>query len=128
MTWLTHLGIQLAPSRDPSGTRVAAKGWHLWLRTRRAGLRFIWLLPTPGDWADFRDLVYVWGFRRASSHNLLVEVSLLEEFPYRGWFDHVGPYRRKAIGHSLGGLLAKMMVSDSLDLIWNQFSECPRID
>jgi len=29
------------------------------------------------------------------------------------------------IGHSLGGLLAKMMVSDSHDLIWNQFFRVP---
>ena len=29
------------------------------------------------------------------------------------------------IGHSLGGLLAKMMVSDSRDLVWNQFFRVP---
>jgi hypothetical protein len=29
------------------------------------------------------------------------------------------------IGHSLGGLLAKMIVSDSHDLIWNQFFRVP---
>ena len=32
------------------------------------------------------------------------------------------------IGHSLGGLLAKIMVSDSHDLIWNKFFTVPPID
>lgn len=48
--------------------RVAATGWHLWLPARRARLRFIWRLPPSCDWADFRDLAYGWGFRRAPSH------------------------------------------------------------
>ena len=55
-------------SRLRHARRVAATGWHLWLPARRVGLRFIWLLSPPGDWADFRDLAYGWGFRRASSH------------------------------------------------------------
>ena len=48
--------------------RVAATGWHLWLPARRAGVRVVWLLPPLSHWADFRDLAYGWGFRRAPGY------------------------------------------------------------
>jgi hypothetical protein len=55
-------------SRLCDARRIAATGWHLWLLAGRVGLRIIWILPPLGDWADFRDLAYGWGFRRAPSH------------------------------------------------------------
>ncbi len=55
-------------SRLCDARRIAATGWHLWLLAGRVGLRIIWILPPLGDWADFRDLAYGWGFRRAPGH------------------------------------------------------------
>jgi hypothetical protein len=48
--------------------RLASTGWGVWLPAWRVRLCLIWFLPPLGHWADFRDLAYGWGFRRATGH------------------------------------------------------------
>ena len=94
------------------------------------------ILSSPLMWRDLTNRVMadsvlqkkyqIWHYTYATGYPILTSANML-----RQQLDSVNLALRRGglpphkpvvlIGHSLGGLLAKMMVSDSHDLIWNQF-------
>jgi triacylglycerol esterase/lipase EstA (alpha/beta hydrolase family) len=72
----------------------------------------------------------IWHYTYATGFPILTSAQMLREQldGVNIALQHVGlpPHKPMVlVGHSLGGLLAKMMVSDSRDLIWNQFFRVP---
>jgi len=98
------------------------------------------ILSSPLMWKDLTNRIMgdpvlqrkyqVWHYTYATGFPILTSARMLRE-----QLDGVNIALQRAglpphqpivlIGHSLGGLLAKMMVSDSHDLIWNQFFRVP---
>jgi triacylglycerol esterase/lipase EstA (alpha/beta hydrolase family) len=98
------------------------------------------ILSSPLMWKDLTNRIMgdpvlqkkyqVWHYTYATGLPILTSARLLRE-----QLDEVNVALQRSglpphkpillIGHSLGGLLAKMMVSDSRDLIWNQFFRVP---
>jgi pimeloyl-ACP methyl ester carboxylesterase len=94
------------------------------------------ILSSPLMWRDLTNRIranpvlqkryQIWHYTYATGYPILTSANML-----RQQLDSVNRALRRdglpphkpivLIGHSLGGLLAKMMVSDSYDLIWNQF-------
>jgi PGAP1-like protein len=94
------------------------------------------ILSSPLMWRDLTNRIranpvlqkryQIWHYTYATGYPILTSANML-----RQQLDSVNLALRRdglpprkpivLIGHSLGGLLAKMMVSDSYDLIWNQF-------
>jgi pimeloyl-ACP methyl ester carboxylesterase len=94
------------------------------------------ILSSPLMWRDLTNRIMgdpslqkkyqVWHYTYATGFPILTSANM-----FREQLDGVNIALQRAglpphkpivlIGHSLGGLLAKMMVSDSHDLIWNQF-------
>jgi pimeloyl-ACP methyl ester carboxylesterase len=94
------------------------------------------ILSSPLMWRDLTNRIMadpvlqkkyqIWHYTYATGYPILSSAIMLRE-----QLDGVNVALQRAglpphrpivlIGHSLGGLLAKMMVSDSQDLIWNQF-------
>jgi len=94
------------------------------------------ILSSPLMWKDLTNRVMgdpllqkkyqIWHYTYATGFPILTSARMLRE-----QLDGVNIALRRAglpphkpmvlIGHSLGGLLAKMMVSDSRDLLWSQF-------
>jgi len=94
------------------------------------------ILSSPLMWRDLTNRIManpvlqkkyqIWHYTYATGFPILTSANM-----FRQQLDGVNVALRRArlpphkpivlIGHSLGGLLAKMMVSDSHDLIWNQF-------
>jgi pimeloyl-ACP methyl ester carboxylesterase len=94
------------------------------------------ILSSPLMWRDLTNRIrgdpslqrkyQVWHYTYATGFPILTSANM-----FREQLDGVNIAFQRAglpphkpivlIGHSLGGLLAKMMVSDSHDLIWNQF-------
>jgi hypothetical protein len=98
------------------------------------------ILSSPLMWKDLTNRIIgdpvlqkkfqVWHYTYATGFPILTSARMLRE-----QLDGVNIALQRAglsphkpivlIGHSLGGLLAKMMVSDSQGLIWNQFFRVP---
>jgi PGAP1-like protein len=94
------------------------------------------ILSSPLMWRDLTNRIMgdpvlqkkyqIWHYTYATGYPILTSANMLRE-----QLDGVNVALQRAglpphrpivlIGHSLGGLLAKMMVSDSHDLVWNQF-------
>ncbi|MBV8970639.1 MAG: hypothetical protein JO331_16500 [Verrucomicrobia bacterium] len=94
------------------------------------------ILSSPLMWRDLTNRIMadpalqkkyqIWHYTYATGYPILTSANM-----FRQQLDSVNVALRRSglpphkpivlIGHSLGGLLAKMMVSDSHDLIWNQF-------
>jgi pimeloyl-ACP methyl ester carboxylesterase len=94
------------------------------------------ILSSPLMWRDLTNRIMadpvlqkkyqIWHYTYATGYPILTSANML-----RQQLDGVNVALQQSglpphkpvvlIGHSLGGLLAKMMVSDSHDLIWNQF-------
>jgi Alpha/beta hydrolase family len=98
------------------------------------------IVSSPLMWRDLTNRIMgdpvlqkkyqIWHYTYATGYPILTSASML-----RDQLDGVNIALQRAglpphkpivlIGHSLGGLLAKMMVSDSHDLIWNEFFRVP---
>jgi hypothetical protein len=98
------------------------------------------ILSSPLMWRDLTNRIMgdpvlqkkyqIWHYTYATGFPILTSARMLRE-----QLDGVNIALQRAglpphkpivlIGHSLGGLLAKMMVSDSRDLIWDQFFRVP---
>jgi triacylglycerol esterase/lipase EstA (alpha/beta hydrolase family) len=98
------------------------------------------ILSSPLMWKDLTNRIMgdpvlqkkyqIWHYTYATGFPILTSARMLRE-----QLDSVNIALQRAglpphkpivlIGHSLGGLLSKMMVSDSDDLIWNQFFRVP---
>ena len=98
------------------------------------------IVSSPLMWRDLTNRIMgdpvlqkkyqIWHYTYATGFPILTSASML-----RDQLDGVNIALQRAglpphepivlIGHSLGGLLAKMMVSDSHDVIWNQFFRVP---
>jgi pimeloyl-ACP methyl ester carboxylesterase len=98
------------------------------------------ILSSPLMWKDLTNRIMgdpilqkkyqIWHYTYATGLPILTSARMLREH-----LDGVNIALQRAglpphkpivlIGHSLGGLLAKMMVSDSRDLVWNQFFRVP---
>ena len=98
------------------------------------------ILSSPLMWKDLTNRIIadpvlqkkyqIWHYTYATGYPILTSASML-----RQQLDSVNVALQQSglpphkpivlIGHSLGGLLAKMLVSDSHDLIWNQFFRVP---
>jgi hypothetical protein len=98
------------------------------------------ILSSPLMWRDLTNRIMgdpvlqkkyqIWHYTYATGYPILSSARMLRER-----LDEVNIALQRAglpphkpivlIGHSLGGLIAKMMVSDSDDLIWNQFFRVP---
>ncbi|HZC34211.1 MAG TPA: alpha/beta fold hydrolase, partial [Chthoniobacterales bacterium] len=98
------------------------------------------ILSSPLMWRDLTNRIMgdsllqkkyqVWHYTYATGYPILTSAHMLREH-----LDGVNIALQRAglpphkpivlIGHSMGGLLAKMMVSDSHDLVWDQFFQVP---
>jgi PGAP1-like protein len=98
------------------------------------------ILSSPLMWRDLTNRIMgdpvlqrkyqIWHYTYATGYPILTSARMLRE-----QLDGVNIALQRAglpphkaivlIGHSLGGLIAKMMVSDSGDLIWDQFFRVP---